>query len=134
MTPSALPGSWPARRFSPGELLDAALARLDQVNPRLNAVMATDLRGMARAAIDDGLPARTTPGRAVPAQGHRRADERGAHLRRSSRLFKNSEPAAADSALVAAYRRAGLVLFHGKTNTPEFGMSAATETVAFGIR
>jgi Asp-tRNA(Asn)/Glu-tRNA(Gln) amidotransferase A subunit family amidase len=48
-----------------------------------------------------------------------------------SRLFKDSAPAAVDSALVTAYREAGLVLC-GKTNTPEFGMSAATETVAFG--
>ena len=48
-----------------------------------------------------------------------------------SRLYKHSAPAAQDSALVAAYRRAGLVLL-GKTNTPEFGMAATTEPVANG--
>jgi amidase len=36
-----------------------------------------------------------------------------------------------DSALVTAYRRAGLVLF-GKSNTPEFGMAATTEPAARG--
>ncbi len=125
-----LAGLVASKAVSPGELLDAALARLDQVNPRLNA-MATDLRGMARAAIDDGLPAGPLQG--VPfLLKDIGVLMKGVRTCAGSRLFKNSEPAAADSALVAAYRRAGLVLF-GKTNTPEFGMSAATETVAFGI-
>ncbi len=116
-------------QVSPGELLDTALARLDQVNPSLN-VIAADLREMARKTIDAGLPA--GPLRGVPfLLKDLGVLMKGARTCAGSRLFKNSEPAAVDSALVAAYRRAGLVLF-GKTNTPEFGMSAATETVAFG--
>ncbi len=39
--------------------------------------------------------------------------------------------AAADSALVAAYKRAGFVIF-GKTNTPEFGLVGITEPDLYG--
>ncbi len=98
--------------------------------PKLNAVN-NDLRDMARAAIDAGLPAGPLTG--VPfLLKDIGLVMKGARTCAGSRLFKNSEPASVDSALVAAYRKAGLVLF-GKTNTPEFGMSAATETLAFGV-
>jgi len=112
------------------EVLDAALSRLDQVNGKLNAVN-LDLRTQARSAIDTGLP--DGPLRGVPfLLKDLGLLVKGAPTRGGSRLFKNAEPAPVDSALIAAYRNAGLVLF-GKTNTPEFGMSAATESVAFGV-
>ncbi len=44
------------REVSAGELLDAALERLSQINPSLNAVVLT-LEGQARQAIAKGLPA-----------------------------------------------------------------------------
>jgi Asp-tRNA(Asn)/Glu-tRNA(Gln) amidotransferase A subunit family amidase len=47
-----------------------------------------------------------------------------------SRAFADVR-AEADSAIVAAYRRAGLVIF-GKTNTPEFGLAPVTEPTLFG--
>ena len=118
------------REVSEGEVLDAALARLDQVNGKLNAVI-DRFDDEARQAIKDGLP--EGPLRGVPylikdigvwMKGHPTAA--------GSRLFKQSPPAAMDSALISAYRRAGLVMF-GKTNTPEFGAAAVTESPAFGI-
>ena len=118
------------REVSAGEVLDAALARLDRVNGKLNAVI-DRFDEESKAAIARGLP--EGPLRGVPflvkdigvwMKGHPTAS--------GSRLFKDSPPAATDSALIAAYRRAGLVLF-GKTNTPEFGAAAVTESPAFGI-
>ncbi len=118
------------REVSAAEVLDAALARLDKVNGALNAVI-DRFDDEARAAIAQGLP--DGPLKGVPflikdigvwVKGHPTAA--------GSRLFKDSPPVAADSALIAAYRRAGLVLF-GKTNTPEFGAAAVTESPAFGI-
>lgn len=118
------------RDVTPDELLDAALNRLDAVDRHLNAVN-LDLRTEARSAIKDGLP--DGPLRGVPfLLKDLGLLMKGAPTRAGSRLFKNSAPAPVDSALVATYRNAGLVLF-GKTNTPEFGMSAATESVAFGV-
>ena len=118
------------RDVSADEVLDAAVARLDQVNGTLNAVI-DRFEGEARQAIKDGLP--DGPLRGVPylvkdigvwMKGHPTAA--------GSRLFKQSAPAAVDSELIAAYRRAGLVMF-GKTNTPEFGAAAVTESPSFGI-
>ncbi len=118
------------RDVSADEVLDAAVARLDQVNGTLNAVI-DRFEGEARQAIKDGLP--DGPLKGVPylikdigvwMKGHPTAA--------GSRLFKQSPPAQIDSELIAAYRRAGLVMF-GKTNTPEFGAAAVTESPAFGI-
>ncbi|MBS0470422.1 MAG: amidase [Proteobacteria bacterium] len=118
------------REVSADELLDAAVARLDRVNDTLNVVI-DRFEGEARQAIRDGLP--DGPLKGVPflvkdigvwMKGHPTAA--------GSRLLKQSPPVQADSALIAAYRRAGLVLF-GKTNTPEFGAAAVTESPAFGI-
>jgi amidase len=47
-----------------------------------------------------------------------------------SRIFADAR-AESDSAIVSAYRKAGLVIF-GKTNTPEFGLAATTEPVLLG--
>jgi Asp-tRNA(Asn)/Glu-tRNA(Gln) amidotransferase A subunit family amidase len=116
------------KQVTAGELLDAALARRDAVNPRLNALI-RDLEGEARAAIKAGLPAGPLSGVPYPIKDisvHMKGVPTGA----GSRLFKDAV-AEADSALVASYRKAGLVLF-GKTNTPEFGIATVTEPVANG--
>jgi Asp-tRNA(Asn)/Glu-tRNA(Gln) amidotransferase A subunit family amidase len=51
------------RKVSPQELLDAALARSAEVNPRINAIV-LDHADLARQAIADGLP--DGPLRGVP--------------------------------------------------------------------
>jgi amidase len=118
-----------AREASPDELLDAALARLEAVNPKINAVI-VDLADEARAAIRAGLP--EGPFRGVPYLIKDISTlMRGVPTRAGSALLKDIAPAPADSALVAAYRASGLVLF-GKTNTPEFGLQPVTEPVLFG--
>ena len=43
------------REVTPSELLEAAFARMDAVNPKLNAVVQR-MEGEARAAIAAGLP------------------------------------------------------------------------------
>ncbi|MBI1199276.1 MAG: amidase [Phenylobacterium sp.] len=116
------------REVSPDELLDATLARMDAVNGRLNAVIAT-YEADARAAIKAGLPDGPLKGVPYPIKDisvHMAGKPTGA----GSRIFKDL-PAEADSAIVRAYREAGLVLF-GKTNTPEFGIATVTEPVANG--
>lgn len=111
------------------ELLEAALARIGAHNPQLNAVV-TPLYDAARAEIARGLP----PG---PFQGvpflvkELVASVAGAATTSSSRLYANQMPAA-DSEIVARFRRAGLVIA-GKTNSPEFGLSPATESLLYGI-
>jgi amidase len=118
------------REVTPGELLDTALARLDTVNGTLNAVI-NDLREQARGAVAGALPRGPLHGVPFLIKDIGLA-MKGVRTCAGSRIFKHAAPAEFDSALISAYREAGLVLF-GKTNTPEFGMAATTEPVAFGI-
>jgi Asp-tRNA(Asn)/Glu-tRNA(Gln) amidotransferase A subunit family amidase len=117
------------KAVTPGELLDAALARSAEVNPRLNAII-VDLEGQAREAIAAGLPDGPLKGVPYPIKDIS-VLMKGVTTGAGSRLFKHAAPAEADSAIVAAYRKAGLVLF-GKTNTPEFGLATVTEPVSYG--
>ena len=83
----------------------------------------------ARREIRAGLP--DGPFRGVPfLLKDLHAQLAGERLTYGSRLFEKfvSET---DSELVARYRRAGLVIF-GRTASPEFGLTATTESVLFG--
>jgi amidase len=116
------------REVSPTDLLDAALARTDEVNPAINAVV-RPLEAEARAAIAGGLPGGPLAG--VPfLVKDISAQMKGVPTSAGSRLFANAVPDE-DSASVAAYRGAGLVIF-GKSNTPELGLAATTEPVLWG--
>ena len=117
-----------AGEVSPPELLDAALARAQAVNPALNAIVRL-LEDEARQTLREGLAAGPLAG--VPfLLKDITAQMKGQPTAAGSRLFVD-QPAADDSAIVRAYRAAGLVIF-GKTNTPEFGLAATTEPVLFG--
>jgi amidase len=116
------------RQVSAAEVLEAALARTEAVNPKLNAVTLS-LAEEARVVVHEGPPAGPLGGvpfliKDLGAQVHGTAATAG------SALMKDVV-ATADSAVVAAYRRAGLVIF-GKTNTPEFGLEPVTEPKLFG--
>jgi amidase/6-aminohexanoate-cyclic-dimer hydrolase len=116
------------KEVSPQELLHAAVTRADAVNPKINAVVAKHY-DEARAAIRDGLPAGPLHG--VPfllKDLHALLD--GTVTSNGCRFFADNR-ADHDTELVARYKRAGLVIF-GKTNTPEFGLTATTEPQLHG--
>src|SRR5262245_34248281 len=115
-------------KVSPGELLDAAVARIERDNPRLNAVV-TPMFDAARAAIAAGLPAGPFTG--VPfLVKDLGAECAGVRLTEGS-AFLAEHVSPVDSELVVRYRRAGLVIA-GKTNTPELGILPTTEPQLFG--
>ncbi len=116
------------REVGAGELLEAAMARLEALNPALNAVCIT-LYDEALAAIDAGLP--DGPLRGVPfLLKNLGGAYAGAPLTNGSRLYQGFV-CDHDSELVARYKRAGLVIF-GRTNTPELGLSYSTEPALHG--
>jgi len=117
-----------SRQVSAAELLDEAIARVERVNPRVNAVI-NKLYDQARAAIDAGLP--DGPLRGVPfLLKDLHALYQGSVTSNGCRFF-TANLADHDTELVARYKRAGTVIF-GKTNTPEFGLTVTTEPKLFG--
>lgn len=110
------------REVSAAEVLNAALERMAEVNPTINAVIYTHV---ADARVD-AAGRSEGPLAGVPFL----VKDYAAHVRgwpttAGSRLYQN-DIASADAPIVAAYRRAGLVIF-GKTNLPELGLDATTE-------
>ena len=117
------------REASPAELLEAAIARIERHNPKLNAVV---YRGYdeARAAAAGPLP--DGPFRGVPFLiKDLGVTVAGWPTSRGSRFACDAPVDAADSGLVARLRAAGLV-FVGKTNTPEYGITGTTESALLG--
>ncbi len=116
-----------SREVSATELLDTALDRAAAVNPQINAIT-HDLADFARAEI---ARAPQGPFAGVPFLLKDLGAQLGGTATTSgSRAFKDVR-AETDSAIVTAYRQAGLVIF-GKTNTPEFGLAPVTEPALFG--
>lgn len=117
-----------AGEVSPRELLEAAVARLEAVNPRLNAVV-HDLTATAERAIAAGVPDGPFTGVPYLLKDLYTFFE-GAPVGNGSRLF-NGFAAAFDDAMTQRARAAGLVAF-GKTNTSELGISVSTEPALHG--
>ena len=110
------------------ELADAAIARIERLNPALNAVihpMFEQARQTAGGDLPDG------PFRGVPFLLKDLAAEFvGEPVTEGSR-FLEGYVSDCDSELVARYRAAGLVVL-GKTNTSEFGLLPTAEPDLFG--
>jgi aspartyl-tRNA(Asn)/glutamyl-tRNA(Gln) amidotransferase subunit A len=121
--------------FSPREALDAILARVDAVNPALNAVVTTDIAG-ARAAADRST-ARWRSGAAfgafdgVPLTIKDNIPVHGMRATWGSRLFADFLPDA-DELPVARLRAGGAVIL-GKTNCSEFTLQGYTDNPVFGV-
>ena len=105
------------------ELVEAAIARTDAVNPTLNAVvhrMDDTARDVAAGELPDG-PFAGVPFLVKDMDGFL-ADEPCTFSSRSLHDYVPDH----DSELFARYRRAGVV-FVGKTNCPELGIYGVTE-------
>ena len=120
-----------ARRFSAREVMQAHLARIDAVNPRLNAIVTLDADGALAAAdaADRSEPAGPLHG--LPVAVKDLEETAGMRTTYGSPLFAGNVPRA-DSAVVERWRRAGAIVI-GKTNTPEFGGGSQTFNEVFGV-
>lgn len=115
-------------QVTPGELLDAAIACIEALNPELNAIV-MPLYDYGRRAIAAGLPGGTFHG--VPyLLKDLNAPLGGVPTNRGSRFFQGHVPPE-DSVLVKRLKTAGLVIF-GKTNTCELGLSVTCEPQLYG--
>ncbi len=117
------------------ELTLHALARIEHLNPQVNAFVAVDAeRALAEAAvIDERVAKGEDPGplAGVPIGVKDLEDAAGFVTTHGSPLHANDAPAATDSILVARLRAKGCVIV-GKTNSPEFGWKSDTQNEVFG--
>ncbi len=113
-----------ARKASAREATQAALARLDAVNPWINAVIAHDPDAALAAAeaVDAALARGEDPGplAGVPVTVKANVDQAGWATTNGLRLQKDNI-AQQDSPVVANLKRAGAVIL-GRTNTPAFSL------------
>ena len=120
--------------ISPPEVLESCLARIEAVNPALNAVVAIDETGARRAAgaaaraVAAGEPLGLLHG--LPIGIKDLNETAGLVTTYGSPLFSGNVPGA-DCGVVARIRAAG-GLITAKTNTPEFGAGANTRNEVYG--
>jgi amidase len=116
------------KEVTPSELVDAAIARIERLNPELNAVI-HDLFERAGAEASGVLP--DGPFRGVPFL----LKDLGAELAGTpfceGLTFAGDYHSTTTQALTQRYIDAGFVIC-GKTNTPELGILPTTEPQRFG--
>jgi aspartyl-tRNA(Asn)/glutamyl-tRNA(Gln) amidotransferase subunit A len=123
------------RELKPSELMDATLRRIEQVNSRLNAIVAIRAeQAMEEArALDEKIARREDLGTlaGLPLGVKDLEDAAGLRTTFGSKPFKDHMPAG-DSVQVARLRAAGAIVL-GKTNAPEFGYTGFTKNLVFGV-
>ena len=116
------------KEVQPSELVEAAIERIERLNPRLNAVV-TKMYDEARAVANSGLPQGPFTGVPFLLKDLLAAYE-GVPMSAGSAYMKAFKPDH-DTELVKRYKAAGLIVV-GKTNTPELGILPTTEPTLFG--
>jgi len=122
------------KQVSAREVMTAHLARIERVNPKVNAIVTLVAdRAMADAARADEL---TAKGGALgvlhglPIAHKDLIDTAGIRTTKGSRIYQDTVPTR-DALLVTRERAAGAITV-GKTNTPELGAGSQTFNEVFG--
>jgi aspartyl-tRNA(Asn)/glutamyl-tRNA(Gln) amidotransferase subunit A len=126
--------------LSPVDVAQALIARIDQLNPTLNAFCLFDAeRALDSARLSEqrwqahrshGADVGALEG--VPVSIKDLILTRGWPTLRGSRTIDPAQPWEVDAPVTARLREAGAVLL-GKTTTPEFGCKAETNSPLYGI-
>jgi amidase len=118
------------RDVTPTELVEAAIARIEQLNPRVNAVVTPLFEG-ALAQASRAVPAGPFGGVPMLLKDFL-CETAGDPYYEGSRYLRDlGWRSPVDSQLTTRFRQAGFIIL-GKTNVPEFAASATTEPAAFG--
>ena len=125
-----------AKRLSPVEALNAALHRIDALNPIYNAFVVLDRDSALKVARESearwqlGAPAGRVDG--LPTTVKDLILAKGWPTLRGSRTIDPNQKWDEDGATVARLREHGAV-FLGKTTTPEFGWKGVTDSPLTGV-
>lgn len=122
------------RAVSPTEVVDACIARIEHLNPSLNAMVAECFdraRQEARMAQEQSLRSKALGLlHGLPVAIKDLTETSGLRTTFGSPRFRNHVPLE-DENVVAAIRRSGGIVL-GKTNTPEFGIGGNTTNRVYG--
>ena len=136
LSAAELASAYRAEKLSPVEVAEALFARLDDLQPKLNAFCVVDRNGAFAAARASearwraGTPLSPVDG--VPATVKDLMLTRGLPTLRGSHLIDPNQDWSEDSPAVARLKEAGAVIL-GKTTTPEFGWIAVGDSPLTGI-
>jgi len=124
------------KKVSPVEVVDAVLARIEKVNPVINAfvlVTGDEARRQARAA-ERALTRRSAtlgPLHGVPFSVKDLVITKDVRTTFGTPLYRDNVPTE-DAPMVERLKAAGAIML-GKTNTPTFGWIGATHNLLFGV-
>src|SRR4051812_1372737 len=134
LTAVELAGRIRRKQLSAREVMEAHLARIARVNPKINAIVTL----VADRAMDDARKADEHQARGgtlgplhgLPVAHKELINTAGVRTTFGSPLLRDNVPAT-DAILVKRVRDAGAIML-GKTNTPEFGAGSNTFNPVFG--
>jgi aspartyl-tRNA(Asn)/glutamyl-tRNA(Gln) amidotransferase subunit A len=124
-----------SKKVSPVEVVDAVLARIARLNPRLNAYCTLTAEAArtaakeAEAAVMRGDALGILHG--IPVSIKDLIVTEGVRTTWGSKLYEDFIPTE-DAPVVERLKRAGAIIL-GKTNTPEFGHKGVTDNPVFGL-
>jgi Asp-tRNA(Asn)/Glu-tRNA(Gln) amidotransferase A subunit family amidase len=123
------------KRISPVELMEAVFARVKETHRDLNAVVSVrdpdDLLADARSAQERVTGGKARPLEGIPLGVKDLEDAEGLTTSMGSLPFRH-QVARRDSTQVARLKAAGAIVL-GKTNAPEFGYTAVTKNLVYGV-
>jgi len=123
-----------SRRVSAVEVMRAHLARIEKVNPRVNAIVTLDAEGaLAQAKKADQKQARGDdlgPLHGLPIAHKDLLLTKGMRTTLGSPIFKDHVPERSMLVVERAWNAGAICV--GKTNTPEFGAGSQTFNTVFG--
>ena len=132
---SELTGMMIQKKISPVELMEAVITRVNEINPRLNAICtftpekALEEAKQAEDAVQQGRP--LGPLHGIPVTIKDLVFTSGIRTMGGSRIFENRIPEF-DGVVVTRLQQAGGISL-GKTTTPEFGWKGCSESPLTGI-
>ncbi|HXE90183.1 MAG TPA: amidase [Terriglobales bacterium] len=122
------------RKISPIELVEAHLARIERLNPQLNAFVSVDAQGARRAAREAEQAVvrgeKLGPLHGVPVSIKSSIDVAGLRCETGTRIRAGNMPQQ-DAPLVKRLKAAGAIVL-GNTNVPEFLMAWETDNLLHG--
>lgn len=135
LSATAIAAGVAARTFSAREATEAALARMDAVNPAINAVIKPlhEEARAAAAAVDAAIARGEKPGilAGVPVTVKVNADQAG-HATTNGLVIQKDHMAEIDNPVIANLKKAGAVII-GRTNTPAFSLRWFTSNNLHGL-